>query len=934
MIRTTNSCCGNEAGLVEKFIGTAYDVVKTVYENLGELQFIYDFLNKYGVLITVSSVQELQTLPTTAKYTRVYSTSTAGERIYTDYLYVEGDRTGVLPSDPTATGSWVVVGTSTSGGSGSSGGYIPFVYNNGSALGGETTITVPEGTVGVPFIIVGGYTNYVGRGFTYSVADLEVTLAQPLETGDEVVLLLTGVPAVPDNPNVDNWTVINWLYNQGAAVGGEQVIQIPYTFQDIPAVYKNGLRFYKGLTTNSYTIDADNQRIILTEPLATNDRLIVQIGGEVQVVIVSDHTIEEVARTLNIKDSEVILSTDTTQTLNGKKVVYSVTEQFSYGLPTLPTNVYIVSVANGKLVYAPGNVEVDLLPAPYPSLTALAQYKALLASKQGTSNIGHMSPLAASIERSLQLKLADVLNIKDFGAIGDGELHPLSEKFSTLSAAQMVYPFVTDLSQSQDYAGTQAAIIAAKIGYAVFAPSGEYEINKTVLADYALCMYGEGAQGLRTVDSTMHSPSPVRGTVFNSHVSTGRMLSVDSGSAYSFGLTLRDFAIWGVDGQCDVGLYLNGIGWMGIVEGINIQFFPNQALEIGYIQDTYFTNCSFLQSGNVNNPAVTMIQDSNYVYFTGCHFELTPYMIKFGNPWFVFFNHCHFEVARPVSDGSTAADRFYYTKAPIDLGTSYRVFFNNNVFIPTDVEYLASKLSVPRKDVPYFITGSGSVMSFTGDTFMAPEGTIKSAYLSGTDIDFNGVKFIRCDPSNFGLYVQNGKVNGCSYGIDVTADAVNLNGIKVVTGSISNTKFGFYESDSHGKRTAGGLIIGGAHCVGNELPVDSRINIYVDSGATVNGFDGGKPFFVDITDAGDIDLTKLHPAANLRITGAAVSIYHVYGSPYGRDLMIASNTTDGIVKFAMNNLIPKGSVDYAIPQYHHTLWRCIDDGTATMYQIS
>lgn len=403
MIRTTNSCCGNEAGLVEKFIGTAYDVVKTVYDNLGELQFIYDFLNKYGVLITVSSVQELQALPTTAKYTRVYSISTAGERIYTDYLYVEGDRTGVLPNDPTATGSWVIVGTSTSGGSGASGGYIPFVYNNGSALGGETTITVPEGTVGVPFIIVNGYTNYVGKGFTYSVADLEVTLAQPLETGDEVVLLLTGVPAVPDNPNVDNWTVINWLYNQGAAVGGEQVIQIPYTFQDIPAVYKNGLRFYKGLSTNSYTIDADNQRIILTEALATNDRLIVQIGGELVTLEASDRTLEEVARAANVKDSEVILSTNTTSTLNDKKVVFDVTAHKSYGLPTLPSNVYISSVSNGQLIYQPGNITVALTDIPH---------SADELRKELASSSGHLLVPSIQIQN-----WKDIGDIRGWGAV-------------------------------------------------------------------------------------------------------------------------------------------------------------------------------------------------------------------------------------------------------------------------------------------------------------------------------------------------------------------------------------------------------------------------------------------------------------------------------------------------------------------------------------
>lgn len=363
MIRTTNSCCGNDAGLVEKFIGTAYDVVKTVYDNLGELQFIYDFLNKYGVLIAVDSATEMKALSVTAKYTRIYSTSNAGEKIYTDYLYVEGDRTGIIPNDPTATGSWVVVGTSNSGGGGSaSGGYIPFVYKNGSAIGGETTITVPDGTIGVPFIIVNGYMNYVGKGFNYSIADLEVTLAQPLEAGDEVVLLLTGVPAVPDNPTIDNWTVINWLYNHGNAVGGEQVIAIPYIFEDIPAIFKNGLRYYKGLLTQSYTIDAANQRIILTEPLATNDRLIVSIGGNIETIYAADHTIQEIARGFNIKDSEVILDIDTTTYLNDKVVIYVTGQQKSYKLPILPTNVRIGSVTGDQLTYVPGNVVVTLIP--------------------------------------------------------------------------------------------------------------------------------------------------------------------------------------------------------------------------------------------------------------------------------------------------------------------------------------------------------------------------------------------------------------------------------------------------------------------------------------------------------------------------------------------------------------------------------------------
>lgn len=403
----TNPYCQNSSNdpMVDALLGNAYHVVRTVYCNLGNLKLIYDFLNQYGMVLGVQSEAELKALTTKAKYARIYGFSRAGDRQVTDYLYVEGDRTGILPDDTTATGSWITVATpGSNGGSTSSeeGAYIPWVYSNGSATGGETSINVPDGTVGVPFIIINGDMQYVGRGFEFNVDSLSVTLAQPLEEGDEVVFLLTGVPAVPDNPNVNDWVQINWVYNNGAAVGGEQVIAIPYTFQSIPAVYKNGLRLYKGLTTESYTADPDNQRILLTEPLATNDRLIVQIGGEAQVLEASDHTLQEVARATNVKDSEVILSTDSSQVLNGKKVIFDVVTQRIYGLPTLPTNVYINTVSNGQLTYSPGNITIDLEPAP-GSQSAIdkvqANLDALTASGVATSHRGTLAHDLEAIDR-------------------------------------------------------------------------------------------------------------------------------------------------------------------------------------------------------------------------------------------------------------------------------------------------------------------------------------------------------------------------------------------------------------------------------------------------------------------------------------------------------------------------------------------------------
>lgn len=351
--------------LVDKLIGNAYHVVRAVYCNLGNLKLLYDFLNQHGMVLGVKSEDELKALSTTFSYARLYGFDNTNKRIVTDYLYVDGDRTGVIPDDISATGSWILVSSSGTGGEGEdkiATPYIIYTYNAGSANGGETTLTVPGETLSVPMIVIGGQTNIDKYGYSFDFDTLTVTLAQPLETGDEVHLFLTGTPAVPDDPTVSDWTQINWLYNLGYAVGGEEVINIPYKFQAVPAVYKNGARLYKDLADKSYTVDAANSRIFLTEPLDTNDRLIIQLGGEVLILSEVDRTIYEIARGFNIKDSEVILSTDTTTFLNDKVVVYDASQQKSYKLPLLPSNVSISEVLGGQLTYKPGNITVTLLP--------------------------------------------------------------------------------------------------------------------------------------------------------------------------------------------------------------------------------------------------------------------------------------------------------------------------------------------------------------------------------------------------------------------------------------------------------------------------------------------------------------------------------------------------------------------------------------------
>ncbi|MFC6122147.1 hypothetical protein ACFPZP_13905 [Citrobacter bitternis] len=84
------------------------------------------------------------------------------------------------------------------------------------------------------------------------------------------------------------------------------------------------------------------------------------------------------------------------------------------------------------------------------------------AAGKGTELVFNKSPLAGAVARSQRDKNNDSVTTADFGSIGDGTIHPLSEKFATLTAAQVVYSFVTALTQSIDWAAFQAALNSGK----------------------------------------------------------------------------------------------------------------------------------------------------------------------------------------------------------------------------------------------------------------------------------------------------------------------------------------------------------------------------------------------------------------------------------------------------------------------------------------
>lgn len=272
--------CGN-AGLVQKFIGTAYQTVKFVADNMHYIKTIYDMLTQYNMLACVESVEQLKNIDAKqVRFARIYELDGLEKR-YIDYAFIDNDESGIKPNGIQYSGSWIKVGTSSAGTGGDGSRDIAWVYNNGSAQGGEETIIVPEQTAAVTCIYVNGNYQYPRLGFEYDELSQTIRLAQPLEEGDTVIAMLSGLPADSETPNVDNFKYFNWVYNNGKANGGEQTFRPPYNFKTVVAVFINGLR-----KEPQYHFTWNSEGLVqLREPVKENDFVVIQIGGDVHSLL-------------------------------------------------------------------------------------------------------------------------------------------------------------------------------------------------------------------------------------------------------------------------------------------------------------------------------------------------------------------------------------------------------------------------------------------------------------------------------------------------------------------------------------------------------------------------------------------------------------------------------------------------------------------------
>lgn len=325
--------------------------------------------------------------------------------------------------------------------------------------------------------------------YTYTATGGETFISLPFYPVTGFITINSGVQVPVDNYVIDGNTV-----NLGRALEAGDVVYCLFDKILSPEDYQNGIRIYKFQA----------------------------VGNE--TTFTPDFT------TYGVQS----LYAKTGAGLTGYKVIYDKVSQRSYALPSnLPAGATITSMTDGILVHNTGTVDLGALAALRGEFVTLVEnfttgftikvrneivsdgtilYKwngslpksvsaggtpkttggitssawervgvtglkqDLLDPAFGSKILATKEDLIGAIVRTQLEKNSDEISAKDFGAIGDGTVHPLSEIFSTLAAAQMVYPFVTSLTQTQDYAGIQAAINTNR---SVLVPSGEYFCNAT-----------------------------------------------------------------------------------------------------------------------------------------------------------------------------------------------------------------------------------------------------------------------------------------------------------------------------------------------------------------------------------------------------------------------------------------------------------------------
>lgn len=161
---------------------------------------------------------------------------------------------------------------------------------------------------------------------------------------------------------------------------------------------------------------------------------------------------------------------------------------------TIPnTNPIVLDSRGEAIIYLQPGVVYDYVLKTDQGATVWTR-EDVVADAGDANAVNFLQAGTGAIVRTTQDKLRETVSVKDFGAIGDGAQHPLSERYATLGDAQAVYPFAVSLSQQIDCCAIQAALNAST---KVHVPDGIYRVDKTLTAQSGTSLIGSTPENCR-----------------------------------------------------------------------------------------------------------------------------------------------------------------------------------------------------------------------------------------------------------------------------------------------------------------------------------------------------------------------------------------------------------------------------------------------------
>lgn len=385
---------------------------------------------------------------------------------------------------------------------------------------------------------------------------------------------------------------------------------------------------------------------------------------------------------------------------------------------------------------------------------------------KGDNLVGVKQPFTGSILRTQHQKNQEIISVSDFGAIGDGVLHKLSERFTTLAEAQAVYPFVISLDQSIDYAAIQMAIyIAISHNKKLIITQGNYFSSDpiTIQVDNHYSKNGLNMSGDGRAMSLITFPENSDGF---------RIIPTTPGE-YTYNVSLTDFDII-QDGHQDESVGTTGYG-IHATNGCSQMLWHNLRI-VGFGTMVKFDDAVFLCRftslhssicGNgfiMGTMGTTNFLDNIFVYGSvGTAYKITCVYSSIGSlacdnckgvPYdFYYYSGAIGSLGWESANGDTTGPIVNFTQSRAQIGTVYGYDLLSSpsltkffYFSGSDVDI--SKVHLDNKDTPVTISAKfyecfRSHIRFkdiySDYTFSFTEPSIDSD-LSSSFVEFDGVK--------------------------------------------------------------------------------------------------------------------------------------------------------------------------------------------------